>query len=75
MICGIPVRVKREMFVASLFFYALSFFERLSQLGKGLIKARKSLIRRPKLVPEKSKPVHFCTGSQHQTIKWIKPNQ
>jgi hypothetical protein len=31
MICGIPVRVKREMFVASLFFYALSFFQNLEQ--------------------------------------------
>jgi hypothetical protein len=63
MICGIPVRVKREMFVASLFFYAYYFFDEC-ELEWRRIGAQESM-----------KPVHFCTGSQHQTIKWIRPNQ
>ncbi len=41
MICGIPVRVKREMFVASLFFYAQSFLQNFKQnLGYAAMKAR-----------------------------------
>jgi hypothetical protein len=63
MICGIPVRVKREMFVASLFFYADYFFDNYEPEWY-TIGAQESM-----------KPVHFCTGSQHQTIKWIRPNQ